>query len=89
MAPILPSFQKKDDAQKVSNYRPISLLNNSIKIITKVLANRLQLVLPTLIHKNQYGFVKQRTIQDCLGWSLEYLHVSPVKKENCHSQTRF
>lgn len=82
MAPILPSFQKKkDDAQKVSDYRPISLLNNSIKIITKVLANRLQLVLPTLIHKNQYGFVKQRTIQDCLGWSLEYLHM-------CHQSKR-
>jgi hypothetical protein len=81
MAPILPSFQKKGDAQKVSDYRPISLLNNSIKIITKVLANRLQLVLPTLIHKNQYGFVKQRTIQDCLGWSLEYLHL-------CHQSRR-
>lgn len=66
---------KKDDALKVLDYRSISLLNNSIKLITKLLANRLQLVLPSLIQKNQHGFVKNRTIQDCLAWALEYLHI--------------
>jgi hypothetical protein len=53
---------KKDAAARVNDYRPISLLNNSIKVITKVLANRLQVVLPSLIHKNQYGFIKKRCI---------------------------
>jgi hypothetical protein len=37
---------KKDDPVKVSDYRTISLLNNSIKLITKLLANRLQKMLP-------------------------------------------
>ena len=27
-----------------------------------------------LIHKNQYGFNKTRTIQACLAWSFEYIH---------------
>jgi hypothetical protein len=27
-----------------------------------------------LIHENQYGFIKSRTIQDCLSWAYEYLH---------------
>jgi hypothetical protein len=31
--------------------------------------------MPALIHKNQYGFIKARSIQDCLAWSLEYLHL--------------
>jgi hypothetical protein len=66
---------KKDGPRRVSDYRPISLLNISIKIITKLLANRLHVVIVQLIHKNQYGFIQSRTIQDCLAWSFEYVHL--------------
>jgi hypothetical protein len=58
------------------DFRPISLLNIVLKIITKLLANRLQKIILQLVHKNQYGFLKQRSIQDCLGWAFEYLFLS-------------
>lgn len=57
---------KIDHPSKAGDYRPISLLNFSMKLITKPLANILQQVVISLIHVNQYGFIKSRTIQDCL-----------------------
>jgi hypothetical protein len=72
---LITLFPKVDGPRRVSEYRPISLLNISIKTITKILANRLQRVILGLIHKNQYGFIKGRTIQDYLVWSFEYLHL--------------
>jgi retron-type reverse transcriptase len=44
-------------------------------LITKLLANWLQAVILQLVHQNQYGFIKTRTIQDCIAWSFEYLHL--------------
>jgi hypothetical protein len=34
-----------------------------------------------IIHKNQYGFIRSRKIQDCLAWPFEYLHL-------CHKSRR-
>ena len=72
---------KKDGPSTAIDYRPISLLNTSLKLITKVLANRLQKKIRQLIHKNQYGFIKTRTIQDCLAWALKYLHLCHKSKK--------
>jgi hypothetical protein len=72
---------KKDCPISISDFRPISLLNSSIKLITKILADRLQQVIIPLVHVNQYGFIKSRTIQDCLAWAFEYIHLCKAKKK--------
>ena len=33
------------------------------------------------MHKNQYGFLSKRSIQDCLGWAYEYLFQCHHSKE--------
>jgi len=73
---------KKDNPSKVSDFRPISLLNCSVKLLKKILANRLQKVIIKLVHMNQYGFIKGRAIQDCLAWAFEYIFLcKQTKKE--------
>ena len=48
--------------QLLKNWRPISLLNVSYKITSACIANRIKIMLPKIIHKDQRGFMKGRYI---------------------------
>ncbi len=48
------------DPTHLSSYRPLSLINTDIKIISKALTNRIEKVIPSIIHPDQTGFIKGR-----------------------------
>ena len=57
----------------LDDYRPITLLNTELKILARVLANHLQLVISDLIGPEQTYTVKRRSIQDNLHLIREVL----------------
>lgn len=81
---MLCLIPKKDkDPSLCKNYRPISLINTDCKIYAKLLALRINKVIPDLINIYQSGFVKGRSITDNSRTFLNIIHlaskaVSPV-----------
>lgn len=56
---LIPKPHK--DPKLCASYRPIALLNCDLKILTKVLATRLNKVIKSLVDPNQTGFMPRRS----------------------------
>ena len=63
-ATFLALVLKKNDASNIQDFRPISLMGSVYKILAKVLANHLKVVLDQLISESQNSFVGGRQILD-------------------------
>ena len=60
---VINLIEKQDkDRTLIENWRPISLINVDAKIISKVIAIRVKIVLPNIIHHNKTGYVIDRYI---------------------------
>ncbi|PNY17703.1 ribonuclease H [Trifolium pratense] len=69
LIPKIPS------ADSVDHYRPIALANLKFKIISKILADRLAQIMPTIISKEQRGFIHGRQIKDCICLASEAVNL--------------
>jgi hypothetical protein len=59
---VLALLFKKGDPLLLDNFRPISLINVDLKILSHVLAQRLKKILSKLINEDQTGYIKNRFI---------------------------
>jgi len=71
---------KKGKANKVGNFRPISVLIEKVKIISKVLANRLREILREMIKDHQSGFIKGRSTLDSITMAYEVIQFTKRNK---------
>lgn len=55
---------KSSNINSMDDFRPISCCSMVYKTITKIIANRMQVVLPEIILKNQSAFIKGISITD-------------------------
>ena len=66
--------KKSKDKTILENLRPISLLNVNYKILTQVIAKRIENVLPRLINPDQTGYVKGRYIGENIRLIYDLIH---------------
>ena len=65
-ATFVSLIPKKSEAMEVKDFRPISLVGGVYKILAKLLANHLRVVLPKIISNSQNAFVQGRQILDSI-----------------------
>jgi hypothetical protein len=73
-ATFLTLVPKEGHAHQAKQYRPIALCNVIYKLLTKVIARRLKLILPTIISPEQSGYVEGRQILDSIILAHEVIH---------------
>ena len=70
-----------NNPSRITEFRPISLSNVIYKLIAKVLANQLKLILLHIISENQSAFTTGRLITDNVLIAFEMMHYLEHKKE--------
>jgi hypothetical protein len=79
-ATMITLIPKENEARTPDRYKPIALCNVVYKIISKVIANILKPILPTLISQEEAGFVEGRQIMDNIIHAHELIHTLKIQR---------
>nr|KYP35530.1 Retrovirus-related Pol polyprotein LINE-1 [Cajanus cajan] len=74
---------KKDCPERIEEFRPISLIGCLYKVLSKILANRLRMVISSVISDCQSAFIKGRQILDSVLVANEAVEEVKRKKSKC------
>lgn len=77
---LITLIPKVEQVRNIKHFRPISLCNVSYKVITKLLANRLRLIIGRLVNPCQSSFVPNRQSRDNIIVAQEIFHSMRRKK---------
>jgi len=72
---IIVLIPKQENADSIDQFRPIAPTNFKHKILTKILADRLAQIMPTIISKEQRAFIHGRNIRDCICLTSEAINL--------------
>lgn len=83
---LIKLLPKKNDKKDIKNWRPISLMNGSLKIMAALINDRLIDIMPTIISKGQFGFIKDRNMDDGVAYMNSiFKQLELATKDSCEA----
>lgn len=79
---LIALIPNKKNLVDVGDFRPISLINSSFKLLLKVLANRLKIRLDKLVAEEQTSFISGRNISDGILMANEIIHSMRIRDKD-------
>jgi hypothetical protein len=76
---IIALIPKTKNPKSVTEFRPISLCKVVHEILSKILANRLKIILPDIISGSQSAFISGRLITDNIIAAYETMHTMQTR----------
>ncbi|CAI7774037.1 unnamed protein product [Closterium sp. NIES-53] len=75
-------LHKKGPREQIQNYRPITLLTSSYKVVARLLANRMKKVLGSVISEEQHGFLPGRRLSDAVSTVADVIEAANNDSED-------